>query len=150
MDYAAHAAGLGEMGLGKFFLTHQFGPRQMFCTILTDAEADQYDAVSRQAVCDQCGECVRACPVAAYAKEQCTTVALCEGEATWQTLRVEYCMACNTGKLANPYVPNAEPWRVGAACGRACVAHLEDEGRLARKFVNSFREKKDGRDRCSQ
>lgn len=141
MDYAAHAAGLGQIGLGKFFLTHEFGPRQLFCTILTDAEADHYDAVSREAVCDQCGQCVRACPVAAYVEGQFTTAPLCEGEATWQTLRIEYCRACGTGSLENPYVPGAEPWRVGAACGRACVAHLEDEGRLSRKFVNPFREK---------
>ena len=143
---AAHAAGLGQMGLGKFFLTPQFGPRQMFCTILTDAEADQYDAVSQDAVCDQCGECLRACPVAAYAEGQCTTVPLCEGEATWRTLRGEYCLACNTGRLANPFIPGAEPWRFGAACGRACVAHLEDEGRLSRKFVHPFREKKNRAD----
>jgi epoxyqueuosine reductase len=150
IDYAAHAAGLGHMGLGKFFLTREFGPRQLFCTILTDAATDQYDAVARQAVCDQCGECIRACPVTAYAQEQCTTAALCEGQATWRTLRTAYCRACGTGSLPNPYVPNAEPWRIAAACGRACVAHLEDEGMLARKFVHPFREKEDRLEQCGQ
>jgi len=150
MDYAAHAAGLGQTGLGKFFLTPEFGPRQMFCTILTDAEVDSYDALSREPVCDRCGECLRACPVSAYAEGQFTTVPLCEGEATWRTLRGEFCLACKTGTFANPYIPQAEPWRFGAACGRACVAHLDDAGRLSRKFVHPFREKKDCPDRCSQ
>jgi hypothetical protein len=45
-------------------------------------------------------------------------------------------------------VPNAEPWRVSAACGRACVAHLEDAGRLSRKFVNPFREQQNGAEQC--
>ena len=139
MDFAAHAAGLGQMGIGKFFLTHEFGPRQVFCAILTDVEVDRYDAVSERAVCDQCDECVRACPVGAYASDRFTTTALCEGEASWHTLKVDHCLVCNTGKLANPYVPQAEPWRVGAACGRACVAHLEDQGLLATSFVKPFR-----------
>jgi NAD-dependent dihydropyrimidine dehydrogenase PreA subunit len=139
MDYAAHAAGLGRMGIGKFFLTHQFGPRQVFCAILTDAATDQYDAVAERTVCDECGECVRACPMGAYAQDRFTTLALCEGEASWHLLKVDHCLVCSTGKVANPYIPNAEPWRVGAACGRACVAHLEDQGLLATRFAHPFR-----------
>lgn len=142
MDYAAHAAGLGHMGLGKFFLTPEFGPRQAFSAVLTDAEVDPYDAVAPESACDQCGECLRACPLHAYAEDQVTAAALCEGEATWRTLRLELCQACTTGRLPNPFVPGAEPWRVGAACGRACVAHLEDEGRLVRRFAHPFRPKK--------
>ncbi len=140
LEYAAHAAGLGHMGLGKFFLTRQFGARQIFCAILTDAKADQYDTVSTDVVCDECGECLQACPFGAYSKERMTTAPLCEGEAAWRTLRTEQCLACGTGKVPNPYLPTAEPWRVGAACGRACVAHLEDQGKLARRFVHAFRE----------
>ena len=141
MDYAAHAAGLGLMGAGKFFLTRQFGPRQLFCAVLTDVPFDQYDALSQKPVCDQCGECLRACPVQAYAKDHFTKAPLCEGEATWHSLKLEYCLACNTGRLPNPFIPSAEPWRVSAACGRSCVAHLEDEGRLATVFVHPFRNK---------
>lgn len=139
MDYAAHAAGLGQMGIGKFFLTHQFGPRQVFCAILTDAEIDHYDALAEQTVCDQCGECVQACPMGAYVQDRFTTLTLCEGETSWHRLKVDHCLVCSTGKVANPHIPTAEPWRVGAACGRACVAHLEDQGLLATRFVHPFR-----------
>jgi len=140
LEHAAHAAGLGHIGLGKFFLTRQFGARQVFCGILTDAKVDQYDAVSSDVVCDQCGECLKACPFGAYSQERTTSIPLCEGEATWRTLRTEQCLACSTGKVPNPYIPTAEPWRVGAACGRACVAHLEDQGKLTQRFVHAFRE----------
>jgi len=76
----------------------------------------------------------------AYAEDRFTTIALCEGQARWHTLQSERCLACGTGKVANPYIPTAEPWRVPAACGRACVAHLEDQGKLSRRFVHAFRE----------
>jgi epoxyqueuosine reductase QueG len=39
-DFAAQAAGLGEIGRGKWLLTPEFGPRQMLTMILTDAELE--------------------------------------------------------------------------------------------------------------
>ncbi|HOJ40501.1 MAG TPA: (4Fe-4S)-binding protein, partial [bacterium] len=40
MDIAAHAAGLGEIGRGRFFLTPEFGPRQLFTALVTDLELE--------------------------------------------------------------------------------------------------------------
>lgn len=37
---AAYMAGLGELGYGKVFLTPQFGPRQRFVLLFTDADLD--------------------------------------------------------------------------------------------------------------
>ena len=52
--YAVAAAGLGEVGLGGFILTPEFGTRQRFAFILTDAELEG-DAVRGKTVCGDCG-----------------------------------------------------------------------------------------------
>ncbi len=138
MVYAAHAAGLGHMGLGKFFLTPEFGPRQVFTAILTDAKLEP-DPVFADKVCDECGACVQECPAGALSANEFDSVQFTDCQMRWHRLKVPLCRVCETGVLKNPYHPNAEPWRVSAACGRACVAHLEDTGQLTRKFHNPFR-----------
>jgi len=145
MDYAAHAAGLGSVGIGKFFLTPEFGPRQVFSAILTDAGLDP-DDVRRDAVCDNCGECLAACPYDALSREHTVETQLCGTAVERFGLHLSTCLGCDTGAIRNPYCTDAEPWRIGAACGRACVAHLEEAGRLTRQFKAPFREPAEGRD----
>ena len=120
MEYAAYAAGLGEMGMGKLFLTPQFGPRQVFTAVLTELELEA-DEVFSGKVCDGCGECVKACPACALDSSRET----CQGVLKHWPLRVESCQICQTGTAPRPYSLGLEPNRVGAACGRACVRHLE-------------------------
>lgn len=141
-DYAAHAAGLGEIGRGKFLLTPQFGPRQMLTIILTDAPFDA-DAPFAGSVCDKCGACAAACPAGALDATRLHQAPLCAGEAGWYPLRIENCRVCQTGISRLPYSTGSEPFRLGAACGRACVAHLEDSGRLTRRFALPFRPAKE-------
>jgi epoxyqueuosine reductase len=142
-DYAAHAAGLGEVGRGKWLLTPDFGPRQMLTIILTDWELEP-DAPFAGKVCDECGACAKACPAGALDCDNVHCAPLCEGEACWYTLRIENCRVCKTGTTRLPYSTGSEPFRLGAACGRACVAHLEDGGKLNRKFASPFRSAKEG------
>lgn len=137
-DYAAHAAGLGEIGRGKWLLTPEFGPRQMLTIILTDAELAP-DPPFSGSVCDDCGACAEACPAQALNRTQLHEAPLCEGQAGWYPLRIEHCRVCKTGTTRLPYSSGSEPFRLGAACGRACVAHLEDGGFLTRKFASPFR-----------
>lgn len=137
-DYAAHAAGLGEVGRGKWLLTPEFGPRQMLTIILTDAELEP-DAPFSGSVCDECGACAEACPARALDVASLRRAPLCEGEAGWYPLHIESCRVCKTGTTRLPYSTGSEPFRLGAACGRACVAHLEDSGKLTRKFASPFR-----------
>jgi epoxyqueuosine reductase QueG len=140
LEYAAHAAGLGEIGRGKLFLTPEFGVRQVLTAVLTDAEIEP-DGTFRGALCDECGECARACPAKAIARDAaCEQAALCEGQARWWPVTLESCRVCRTGPLLRPYSADGDPLRMGAACGRACVAHLEDGGKLARRFRHPFRE----------
>lgn len=139
MEYAAHAAGLGEIGMGKFFLTPEFGPRQTFMAILTDAEFEP-DPVFTGQICDGCAECLKACPSRAMDTDRVEEADLCDGLARWYSIHLESCAICKTGPVSRPYSPDGEPCRVGAACGRACVAHLEETDRLTTKYHNPFRE----------
>lgn len=59
---AAVAAGLGEMGWSKVFLSPQFGPRQRLCMILTDAELEPDPLVKPNSICNLCMACVEDCP----------------------------------------------------------------------------------------
>lgn len=58
---AAVAAGLGEFGWSKVFLSKEFGPLQRFGIVLTDAEWPS-DPLQIGKICDGCKACVRACP----------------------------------------------------------------------------------------
>jgi epoxyqueuosine reductase len=58
---AAVAAGLGEFGWSKVFLSKRFGPLQRFGIVLTDAELPS-DPLQLDQVCDGCKACVRGCP----------------------------------------------------------------------------------------
>ena len=61
MRVAAALAGLGETGWSKNFLTPEFGPRQRFDILLTDAELEP-DPLPQEHICDQCQICVKQCP----------------------------------------------------------------------------------------
>ncbi len=60
---AGCAAGVGEMGWAKVFLTRRFGPRQRLGMILTDAELEPDPLIPEdERVCDRCMSCVPQCP----------------------------------------------------------------------------------------
>jgi epoxyqueuosine reductase QueG len=60
--HAATRAGLGEFGYNNIVLTREFGPRQRFNSIITDAELVA-DPLIAEPIClrDKCGLCLRAC-----------------------------------------------------------------------------------------
>lgn len=62
IDYriAAFAAGMGQIGYSKVFLTPEFGPFQRFVALLTDAELEP-DPIYEGKLCDRCMSCARAC-----------------------------------------------------------------------------------------
>jgi epoxyqueuosine reductase QueG len=63
--HAATRAGLGEFGYNNIVLTPQFGPRQRFNSVITDAELIP-DPLIGEPIClrDQCGLCLQACIMA--------------------------------------------------------------------------------------
>jgi epoxyqueuosine reductase QueG len=60
--HAATRAGLGEFGYNNIVLTQQFGPRQRFNSIITEAELVP-DPLIEEPIClrDECGLCMKAC-----------------------------------------------------------------------------------------
>ena len=54
-NYAAVACGLGEIGMNGLFLSPEFGSRQRFHMILTDAEIEE-SPLFEGSICDGCGE----------------------------------------------------------------------------------------------
>lgn len=58
---AAKICGIGEQGLSGHILSPKYGPFMRWCFILTDAPLDCDEPLS-EPVCDNCGECMHACP----------------------------------------------------------------------------------------
>lgn len=152
-DYAAYVAGLGEISAGKFFLTKEYGVRQYFAVVLTDADIEA-DSIDTNSYCDGCMECAKNCPYQAIDVEKTNKIVINGKEVKWCSLDVEKCFLCRTGAISSQYLDDGdfnilnrgakamntsiEPSRISAACGRACVAHLEDTV-LKGKFINKFR-----------
>ena len=66
--HAATRAGLGEFGYSNVVLTPQFGPRQRFNSVVTDAELTPDPLIDRP-IClrDECRLCLKACVMKAIA-----------------------------------------------------------------------------------
>lgn len=71
---AAKACGIGEMGLGGKIINKEYGPFIRYCFIITDAPLETDNPISEK-ICDNCGECIKACPGNAISKD---------GLDTWQ------------------------------------------------------------------
>ena len=138
-EFAAQAAGLGEIGLGGFFITPEYGIRQRFALILTDAELDA-DPISVKKICGDCGLCAAACPLGAIDLKNTMTVGV--PPHTMKIAAVDYtiCRSCPNGANLGSGIGN-RPDRCAAACGRACVAKLESSGKLSNKFELPFRKR---------
>lgn len=166
----AVACGLGEIGLHGSVLTDEFGPFQRFCYILTDAQMDP-TPITKSHLCDNCGECIKACPGRAITST--------DGIDPWRCA-VYYNGA---GGRKNPFLPpdsfseysnrmdilfgtadfdqegaqdilnhiycyppakhSYKTCICGKACDRACYIHLEGKGLLTKSFVKPFRKGED-------
>jgi len=62
IEDAAIRAGIEEISYCGIFLTEEFGPRQRFQIILTDAEIEPDPLVKPGSICKRCMECVKGCP----------------------------------------------------------------------------------------
>lgn len=67
--HAAAAAGLGEIGWAGLLLTPEYGPRQRFISIITEANLEPSPMYSGPSLCDHCFKCVKNCPPKALSKE---------------------------------------------------------------------------------
>lgn len=137
--YAAVACGLAEIGLNGEILTPQFGTRQRFQMIITDAVIEP-DPLLEKAVCDQCGRCAVACPLGAIDSVHTRTVEVCGKRMEVAVIDYDLCRSCKNGAQPNRLHPKAEPDRIAALCNRTCLCHLEEERRVSNLFENPFRQ----------
>ncbi|MCK5806469.1 MAG: epoxyqueuosine reductase, partial [Lentisphaeria bacterium] len=110
---AAVRAGLGEIGFNGEILTPQYGPRQRFQLILTDAPLDPTPMLEKP-VCDMCMACVEICPLGALSGEKTVTVA--GKDMTIANVNYGICRGCQNGVRPNPNHPSGNPDRLGALC----------------------------------
>ena len=137
-DYAAVACGLGEIGLNGLVLTPEFGSRQRFHMIITDADIEP-TPIFGGSVCDGCGKCARSCPLNAIDTENAETVEICG--KTMKVAKIDYsvCRTCKNGACPSRFGQGLKPDRVAALCNRTCLCHLDAEGLVGNKFENPFR-----------
>ena len=103
---AAIAAGLGERGHSKVFLTDQFGPLQRLGILLTDAEIDP-DPIRVGTLCDGCMKCVQDCPVNAISANETEEVEIEGHLIKWGKLDVFLCGIAHPGAhpATTPFIP---------------------------------------------
>jgi epoxyqueuosine reductase QueG len=69
--FAAVAAGLGTLTKSGRLVTDEFGIRQRFIAIITDAELEEDQVVSaKPKLCSDCDRCIKACPTQALGSEE--------------------------------------------------------------------------------
>ncbi|MGI5868382.1 MAG: hypothetical protein ACOX9C_02915 [Kiritimatiellia bacterium] len=124
----AHAAGLGSVGKGGFFLTPEYGHRQRFALVLTDAALDG-DPVADLDFCNDCNACLDACPLSALRDA---------GGATFE-IDTRLCAICENGRVHGGSLSYAKLDRFAASCGRACLVALE--GKTGNAFHERFRKR---------
>jgi len=135
-DDLAVRAGAGEIGYCGVFITPQFGPRQRFQAVLTDAEIEPSPLPDHR-VCRHDTGCAGFCPLGAISEG--TARKICGKEMPVGNVNYAICASCKNGVMPNPNHPSGKPDRIGAACVRGCVAALEEEEAIGNRFALKFR-----------
>jgi ferredoxin len=135
----AQAAGLGETGLAGLFLTPRFGPRQRFAMLVSDAELEP-DAPFQPRLCDDCGACVKGCPLDALDADAAKPFGLPGYERRVAARDNNRCLQCRNGAVQTNAGRFNTVDRLAAACNRACIDALDRRGILEEKFDSPFRQ----------
>ena len=168
---AAFCAGLGEIGYSKVFLTPEFGPRQRFGVVLTDMPLEADPLYEGPKLCDRCMQCVTNCPGGAISETETVKIKIAGREIEWGKLDEDKCalglrggenitkpdekgeyLEGRTDIKPGPFSPfyhkpgnlfrTGEAIGGGRGCVRACMIHLEKQGKLKNKFKQEFRRRK--------
>ena len=172
MRIAAYCAGLGEIGWSKVFLNPVYGPRVRYAALLTEAELEPDPLVEPGTLCDRCMACVRECSGQAISATESVKIQIEDKTVEWGKLDVYKCsLAFQGGRYDvapdgeakvpgyadykakptayNPFITSPGPrYEYGRAiegargCVRACMIHLEQQGKLQNKFKMPFRRRK--------
>jgi len=83
--YASVAAGLTELGYSGLAMSPEYGPRNRFVSIITDAPLAPTPLLPGGTLCDRCGQCIKHCATEALSKEVDGEVAIeIEGRKYWR------------------------------------------------------------------
>ena len=171
-EEVAVRCGLGEIGLHGVVLTPEFGPMQRYCFVLTDAVLEE-TPLPEAKLCDGCRDCVKACPGHAIAEDGARNVwqcgpyyrgarmaknpfmppdafqdlpnrkAIMEGE---RQLTPEESIQVMRDCFFYPPIKQGYAASIcGRACDMACYIHLEQQGKLNRRFNSPFRKREEWR-----
>ncbi len=135
--YAAVACGLCEIGRSGLLLSKQFGSRQRFHMIVTDAELEPTPLLT-ESICTQCGKCAEICPLGAIGNKT-EIIEICGKKMKVAVVDYEKCKACKNGAIPNRFCNDACPDRVAALCNRTCMCELEEKQQIGNCFENQFR-----------
>lgn len=137
---AAQLAGLGEIGYNGGFLTPQFGVRQALGMLFCEAEIEADEPFQSGLVCDRehCRACVAGCPAQALGASD-TTIAVGDQQVAVAQFNENACRFCVNGAYPDTSSASAPPNRLAAACTRACLACLEDGGKIKTAYKSPFR-----------
>jgi len=102
---AAAAAGLGEIGYSKVFLTPEFGPRQRLGMVLTDAPLEP-DPIFEGSICDRCMACVRGCPASAISPGETVSIEIEGRRFEWGQIDTGKCKLTHFGinRKVSPFI----------------------------------------------
>ena len=110
---AAVAAGLGEIGWSKVFLTRRFGPRQRLAAIFTDLELEPDPLVEPNSICKLDLACVEGCPGAIPHPRQGKAVEIRIEDRTYRWADVDAgkcCLIYHGGDpRVSPFIPKSLP-----------------------------------------
>ena len=132
--HAAVAAGLGEFGLHSLCITPEYGMRQRFVSVITEAELEPDPMYSGASLCDRCMLCVKSCPVKAMSKMETEKLEI--GGRTFEYLKVDH-WRCGWSEQINN-VPEEGPAFSGQTTG---ILPPEDGEITDEMFLQSFYKK---------
>lgn len=118
---AGVAAGVGEIGWSKVFLTRKFGPRVRLAAIITDAVLEPDPLIEPGSICDRCMICVEGCPSHAipHRKEnQTVKIRIADKEYEWGDVDMGRCTLSYHGgdPRVSPFIHHSLPGYEFDAC----------------------------------
>lgn len=137
-DYAAVACGICSISYNRLVFSKEFGSRQRFHMILTDAEIESTPLLEGD-ICNGCKACADSCPLGAISKEETEEIEICGKRFIVGKIDYSKCKNCENGAVVNRFSPDSKPDRIAALCNRTCMCRLEDRYAVTNVFENKFR-----------